>query len=532
MTMLFRFVAVVSCLLFLSAVRGVGQYRISPLLPPIPSLDGPLEINLVYPTAGMTKPGVNRNFIFGSVGTGNALLTINGDTVPVAPNGAFLAFLPMPRNGIYALLAERGEERDTLVFTYAEPQAGTSVPRQVLDLKETPKLGVVTQGADTLATGSDIAYGAPEPTASSQRQWNFPRGTQFPVYERRGDYLRIDLAGETAWVEEKYVTVSSDGPQEMEAGTELVLEEADRWADVIIPVRYTPFRLESQLGEIELTFYNALAFELEKRLEEKGEKSYAVSNPPNSVVAGYRWRVDTGRAVLNLTIDLRRPLRGFKAFYDQDGRLVLRLRRPKALDREKPLRGLRIMVDAGHPPRGADGPTGLTEAEANLAIALRLEQKLKDAGASVIMTRRDGAAIASESDPTVELTARVAMAVEKNADLLISVHNNGFSDGVNPFERNGTETYYFNPFAADLARLLHEEIVAVTGVPSLGFKQRSLALTRPTWMPAVLTESLYMMHPQQEAALRDPEFLDRLAEAHLKGIVRFVQTWEEDKGKK
>lgn len=524
MTMPFR-IAAASLLLFLffSPPKGWGQYEISPLLPPIPSVQGPLDITLIYPTVGMIRPGVSKNFIFGSVGTDGAVLTINGDTVPVAPNGAFLAFLPVPRR-TYTLLAEKGEEHDTLVFLYAEPEPGVSSPRQVLDLKETPKLGVVTQGADTLATGSDIAYGAPTPTAD--RQWTFPRGAQFPVYERRGNHLRIDLAGETAWVEEKYVTVSSDGPEVAEAGVELVLEEADHWADIIVPVHFTPFKVDAQKHSIVLTFYNALAFELEKSLE-NGRKGYAVTNPPNSIVAGYRWQADSDQAILRLDVDLRHPLWGFKAFYDADGRLVLRVRRPKAFDKEMPLRGLRIMVDAGHPPRGADGPTGLTEADANLAIALRLEEKLKEAGAGVIMTRRDGAAIASESDPAVELAARVAMAVEKNADLLISVHNNGFSDGVDPFQRNGTETYYFSPFAADLAQTLHEEIVAVTGVPSLGFKQRSLALTRPTWMPAVLTESLYLMHPQQEAALRNPEFLDKLAEAHLKGIVRFVRMQNE-----
>lgn len=520
MTSMNRVIAIASLLLVLAASKGWGQYQISPLLPPIPSLDGPLDIVLVYPTVGMTNPGVNKNFIFGSVGTGTALLMINGDTVPVAPNGAFLAFLPVPRKGIYALLAEKGEERDTLVFTYAEPKLGTSTSRQVLDLKETPKLGTVTQGADTLATGSDIAYGAPTPTAD--RQWTFPRGAQFPVYERRGAHLRVDLAGETAWVEEKYVTISTDKTEATEAGVQLTLNDAEHWTDVTIPVRFTPFKVDAQKSAIELTFYNALSFEMERSLE-TGEKSYTVANVPSSVVGGYRWQADSTKAVLHLTVDLRQPLWGFKAFYNQDGELVLRVRRPKKIDLKKPLRGLEIMVDAGHPPRGADGPTGLSEAEANLAIALRLEEQLKKAGATVIMTRRDGAAIASESDPNVELAARVAMAIEKDADLLISVHNNGFSDGADPFKRNGTETYYFNPFAADLARTLHEEILAVTGVPPLGFKQRSLALTRPTWMPAVLTESLYMMHPQQEAALRDPAFLDKLAEAHVKGIVRFVE---------
>jgi N-acetylmuramoyl-L-alanine amidase len=51
----------------------------------------------------------------------------------------------------------------------------------------------------------------------------------------------------------------------------------------------------------------------------------------------------------------------------------------------------------------------------------------------------------------------------------------------------------------------------------------NLALVRPTWMPSVLTESLFMALPDQEAALRHPGFVRNLAEAHARGIERFLQ---------
>jgi N-acetylmuramoyl-L-alanine amidase len=41
-------------------------------------------------------------------------------------------------------------------------------------------------------------------------------------------------------------------------------------------------------------------------------------------------------------------------------------------------------------------------------------------------------------------------------------------------------------------------------------------------MPSVLTESLYMMHPQQEQALRDRAFIDALAEAHVRALELFA----------
>src|SRR5512133_1868820 len=68
----------------------------TPALPPVPLVDGPLAIRVVYPPAGATIQVRDSNFIFGTVGSGKATLTINGTPVPVVPNGSFIAFLPLP----------------------------------------------------------------------------------------------------------------------------------------------------------------------------------------------------------------------------------------------------------------------------------------------------------------------------------------------------------------------------------------------------------------------------------------------------
>ncbi|HEX2094091.1 MAG TPA: N-acetylmuramoyl-L-alanine amidase, partial [Longimicrobiaceae bacterium] len=140
---------------------------------------------------------------------------------------------------------------------------------------------------------------------------------------------------------------------------------------------------------------------------------------------------------------------------------------------------------------------------------------LRARGAEVHLTRT--------ADTPVELGARTALAVRVDAHLLVSVHNNAPGEGANPFRATGTSTYYFHPFSADLARHLNREIVAVTQIRDLGARQGNLALVRPTWMPSTLTESLFLLIPEQEAALRDPAFARRLAEAHLRGIEAFLR---------
>jgi hypothetical protein len=56
----------------------------------------------------------DSNFIFGSTGSGRAQLTINDVGVPVAPNGGFLAFIPVPSDGVYRLAADANGETASL----------------------------------------------------------------------------------------------------------------------------------------------------------------------------------------------------------------------------------------------------------------------------------------------------------------------------------------------------------------------------------------------------------------------------------
>ena len=132
-----------------------------------------------------------------------------------------------------------------------------------------------------------------------------------------------------------------------------------------------------------------------------------------------------------------------------------------------------------------------------------------------MMTRTTSAA--------VPLNVRPVMAADSNADILLSIHNNGLPNGVNPFGNTGTSDYYFHPRSAELAEALDRELVAELGTLDLGTGRADLALVRPTWMPAVLTETVYLMVPEQEAALRDPAVQERIAQAHVRGLEDFLR---------
>ena len=95
--------------------RGApGPDGAAPALPPIAAREGPIAIDVVYPGEGQTLGTSDSTFIFGGVGTGTASLTINGAPVTVAPNGAFLAFLPVPASGVYDVVATANGQSQNL----------------------------------------------------------------------------------------------------------------------------------------------------------------------------------------------------------------------------------------------------------------------------------------------------------------------------------------------------------------------------------------------------------------------------------
>ena len=212
-------------------------------------------------------------------------------------------------------------------------------------------------------------------------------------------------------------------------------------------------------------------------------------------------------------VDLNENIWGYDTYY-KGNTFFLELIKPP--ENVHSLRGKIIVVDPGHSPDpGSIGPSGYTEAEANLGIALVLKQKLESRGAKVIMTRMDASSVPLYNRPTI--------AKLNNADLFVSIHNNALPDGVNPFTNNGTSTYYYHPHSIDLGRAIHREMLKATGLRDHGFYHGNLAVDRPTQYPAVLEECAFMIVPEQEAMLKTNAFRLKIADAITRGIENFLK---------
>ncbi len=607
-------------------------------LPPVPPVRGPLAPHVVYPGPDDLVTATDSEFVFGSLGDGSASLTLGGSPVRVWPNGAWLAWIPMPPDTVASLelVAASGADTvrlpvplrrpprfvppdapvwiDTLSFSPARQvwwPAGEYLPVSVraaegsevrlllpgggvvplapdrspgpvpagirafdrdttrlnpplqreryvgqlrgvaigaspgsvlggvgvgccraeapllveairgtdtvraawplqLELLDTVPL-VVRLDDDTAGKGSDsLTVGRARPGATYH--WFFPTGTRAVLTGRLGDDVRLRLSDrQEAWVSAADVVPLPPGTPARRA-TVLSLTATPLPDRVLLRVPLTgrvPFRLEEAPGGLTLRLYGALS-----------DINWTRYGPTDRWLREIRW-LQEGSDEVAITVDLRGVLWGYRARWNGND-LLLELRRPPPVDRAHPLRGRLIVIDPGHPPAGATGPTGLREAQANLAVALALEPMLTAAGARVLLTRRD--------DRPVDLGARPRFADSVDAEVLVSIHNNALPDGVNPFTNNGSSTFYNHAGSLPLAQAIQSALVRRLGLRDLGSARGDLALTRPTWMPAVLTEGLFMMLPEQEALLRTPAGQAAYAGAVLDGLVDFLQHVAEGPG--
>ena len=483
----------------------------NPKLPPVPMVNGPLHINVIYPPAGALIGSRDSNFVFGSVGNGHAGLTINGALVPVWPNGAFMGWVANPSvdTQSYTLVAYTNKDTARYVLPVRTRAAlpPPAVPPQRDTLVPVRPPEVVRLYNDSLANTVDdtdeAIIGRPFPSGT-YRWFLFPQ-TLAQLTGVLGGMAHVQIdPSQDLWVAHRDVHPAPDASSAPLHISHVDLIAQPDWLDLHIAVASPPaYIVDESERSITLTLYNTL--------DSSDIATLRLADPYLTDV-----QVHTGGSRVTYTFTCTRPIYGYLTLY-HDGVMTFRLRRPPTVDPAHPLRGITIAVDPGHPPAGATGPTGLYEAEATLNVGLRVQKMLIEKGATVVMTR-------TTSNP-VPLGDRPILARRYNVNALVSIHLNALPDGMNPFHNNGTGTYYFHTHSQRFASIMQASLVPQLALRDLGTFRENLALARPTWMPAVLTEGVFVIMPDQEAALRTPEYQNAYARGIVNGLERFFATF-------
>ncbi|MBS4178101.1 N-acetylmuramoyl-L-alanine amidase [Lederbergia citrea] len=181
-----------------------------------------------------------------------------------------------------------------------------------------------------------------------------------------------------------------------------------------------------------------------------------------------------------------------------------------------PIVGQTIVLDPGHGGKdpGAVG-NSLAEKEIVLDIAKRVNSKLNESLANVVMTR--------ETDVFLELQDRVKLAEKSGADIFVSIHVNSFSSP----SANGTETYYDKTYAPkesrELAEEIQKELLKALGTTDRGVKESGFYVIKNNKMPSVLIEIAFISNGNDAKKLADNTYRQKAADAIYRGIMNYYK---------
>jgi N-acetylmuramoyl-L-alanine amidase len=207
-------------------------------------------------------------------------------------------------------------------------------------------------------------------------------------------------------------------------------------------------------------------------------------------------------------VEVARGLLGYE-LSSEGSAVVLRVKRAP-----DSLRALHVLIDPGHPPRGATGPTGVAEATVTLAIARRLQGELQQAGMTAVLSRRD--------DAPVALRTRVELARTSGADIVISLHADATPEGEDPRLHAGPRTLFLHAAAAPLGVAVQRALAQQIGLPDRGVIRRSLAMTDIGSAASILCEVATLTLPEEEQLLVRPAFQLAAARAIASGVLAFA----------
>ncbi|KON90241.1 N-acetylmuramoyl-L-alanine amidase [Sporosarcina globispora] len=180
---------------------------------------------------------------------------------------------------------------------------------------------------------------------------------------------------------------------------------------------------------------------------------------------------------------------------------------------EKHLRNKTIVLDPGHGGRdnGTTGARGTREKDVTIRTAQLLADKLRSAGANVILTR--------SGDTYLPLPSRVGISHYHNADAFISIHYDSTPDRT----ARGATTYYYHPFQKELAANIHSNITAMTNLRDRGYRVGDYHVIRENKRNAVLIELGYLSNPAEEALIASAQYQQSAAAGIYQGLARYFK---------
>ena len=343
-------------------------------------------------------------------------------------------------------------------------------------------------------------------------------GTKFVTAGRTNSEVKVRLSdAQSGWIDAKDLEYLPAGtpPPRAEMGTIHTSASKEATTVRIALSERVPYAVEEgeDLNSLTVRFFYTF-----------NHTNWIVYDSSDTFVREIRWKQEAADvAAVTIRLNPEMTLWGYQAQFD-GGSIKIELRRaPRLATAGSPLSGRTVFLDPGHMPSasGATGPMGTKEMDANFAIAKAVAFRLSEEGAIPVLSR-------DTTWQEVSLPDRPKLALEKKADIFVSLHNNALPEGENPFARpRGFGVFYYHPHSMAMASDVYRSYEKRVPLPGEELRYGNLHVARLTAMPAILIENAYIIIPAQEEKLNDPEFRDTLAKAVVAGLRTFLERERE-----
>ena len=424
-----------------------------------------MAFDIVYPKRKDVTINAESTFFIGS---SNKPLKINGQEVPLHNSGGF-AYVVTLNNGKNTFVVQDEDKREIFVITKPVIKNVFSSPKFV-EFDEIKYFYVINEASPLRSTPIN---------AGINRISHLQQDILLKVDGEKNGFYRVILNSKTyAWIA-KYDVKQCDE-------------------------KFNSAKLNGY-DFIQSPQYYTYIFHLNKRVPFEINEKFLIKfydiegNPDNTYT---------------MDIQQKFPVLGYNSGYDGND-FVLNIRKPLNINSKKPLKNIKIALDAGHggSEKGAVGCLGHLEKDITLSITKYLEIELKNRGAKVFLTRDD--------DIYVGLKDRVEKSNKQDTVVLLSIHGNALPDGYDPNQISGTSIYYYYEQAKPLADILLETMVSELGLCDDKVRQGSLALVRNTNALSLLKEVAYLINPVDNAKLINENFQKECAKAIADGLEKY-----------
>ena len=190
---------------------------------------------------------------------------------------------------------------------------------------------------------------------------------------------------------------------------------------------------------------------------------------------------------------------------------------------------IKILIDPGHGgvDLGASGDLNIGEAPINLAISEKLMRFLEGSGFDVEMTRYDDMGLYTSKSTTIrakkneDLQNRVDKINNSNADLVVSIHLNSFTEE----KYHGAHVFYQknNNIGKSAAFILQDNLKNILDESNNRVPQvkTNIRIMDDTQLPVVLIECGFLSNHEEEKKLVTDEYQEKISWAIYSGLLKY-----------